>query len=54
MNKELKPEITKPDGVVYTIYKYASLDSTNEFLRQHCSALVDYSVIWANEQTHGR
>ncbi len=54
MNKELKPEITKPDGLVYTIYKYASLDSTNEFLRQHCSTLVDYSVIWANEQTHGR
>ena len=54
MEKELKLEITKPDGVVYTIYKYASLDSTNEFLRQHCSTLADYSVIWANEQTHGR
>ncbi len=54
MDKELTPEITKPDGVVYTIYKYASLDSTNDFLRQHCSTLADYSVIWANEHKHGR
>jgi BirA family biotin operon repressor/biotin-[acetyl-CoA-carboxylase] ligase len=54
MEKELKPKIIKPDGVVYTIYKYAKLDSTSEFLRKHCSALADYSVIWANEQTHGR
>ena len=54
MEKELKPEIIKPDESVYTIYKYASLDSTNSFLRQHYSTLADYSVIWANEQTHGR
>ena len=54
MEKELNPEIIKPDSAVYTIYKYAKLDSTNEFLRHHCSALADYSVIWANEQTHGR
>ena len=54
MEKELKPKIIKPDGEVYTIYKYAKLDSTNEFLRKHCSSLADYSVIWADEQTHGR
>jgi len=54
MEKELKPDIIKPDGMVYTIYKYAKLDSTNGFLKQHCSSLADYSVIWANEQTHGR
>jgi len=54
MEKELKPKIIKPDGEVYTIYKYAKLDSTNEFLRKHCLTLADYSVIWANEQTLGR
>lgn len=54
MENELKPEIIKPDGAVYTIYKYAKLDSTNEFLRKHCSSLADYSVIWTDEQTHGR
>ncbi|MFQ5787348.1 MAG: biotin--[acetyl-CoA-carboxylase] ligase, partial [Thermodesulfobacteriota bacterium] len=54
MGKELKPEIIKPKGEVYTIYKYAKLDSTNEFLRQHYTTLADYSVIWANEQMYGR
>ena len=54
MEKEPTPDIIKPDGMVYTIYKYAKLDSTNGFLKQHCSSLSDYSVIWANEQTHGR
>jgi BirA family biotin operon repressor/biotin-[acetyl-CoA-carboxylase] ligase len=54
MNIEQKPEIIKPDKAVYTIYKYAELDSTNLFLKQHCSSLPDYSVIWADEQTHGR
>ena len=54
MESELKPEIIKPHDAVYTIYKYAKLDSTNEFLRKHCSSLADYSVIWADEQTHGR
>jgi len=54
MNIEQKPEIVIPDKTVYTIYKYAKLDSTNAFLKQHCSTLPDYSVIWADEQTHGR
>ncbi len=54
MNVEQKPEIIKPDETIYTIYKYAKLDSTNAFLKQHCSTLPDYSVIWADEQTHGR
>ena len=54
MNMEQSPEIIKPEGTVYTIYKYANLDSTNVFLKQHCSTLPDYSVIWAEEQTHGR
>jgi BirA family biotin operon repressor/biotin-[acetyl-CoA-carboxylase] ligase len=54
MNIEQKPEIVKPDKTVYTIYKYAKLDSTNAFLKQHCSTLPDYSVIWADEQTQGR
>jgi BirA family transcriptional regulator, biotin operon repressor / biotin---[acetyl-CoA-carboxylase] ligase len=54
MDKEQKPEIFKPDGSAYTIYKYAKLDSTNTFLKQHCSTLPDYSVIWAEEQIHGR
>ncbi len=51
---KLKTEIVKPDETVYTIYKYAKMDSTNAFLKQHCSTLPDYSVIWADEQTHGR
>ncbi len=54
MDKEQKPEIIKPDGTVYTIYKYAKLGSTNAFLKQHFPALPDYSVIWAEEQTNGR
>ncbi len=54
MNIEKEPEIVKPDKTVYTIYKYAELDSTNAFLKQHCSTLPDYSVIWTDEQTHGR
>ncbi len=54
MNIEKEPEIIKPDKAVYTIYKYAKLDSTNAFLKQHCANLPDYSVIWADEQTHGK
>jgi BirA family transcriptional regulator, biotin operon repressor / biotin---[acetyl-CoA-carboxylase] ligase len=54
VDKELKPEIFKPDGEAYTIYKYTKLDSTNAFLKQHCSTLPDYSVIWAEEQINGR
>jgi len=54
MNIEEEPEIVKTDKAVYTIYKYAKLDSTNAFLKQHCSSLPDYTVIWADEQTHGR
>ena len=54
MNIEQKPEIVKPDKTVYTIYKYARMNSTNAFLKQHCSTLPDYSVIWADEQTQGR
>ena len=54
MNIEKEPEIVKPDKTVYTIYKYAELDSTNAFLKQHCSTLPDYSVIWTDEQTQGR
>ena len=50
----LEPEIIKPDGVLYTIYKYAKLDSTNTFLRRQCSTLPDYSVIWSEKQTNGR
>ena len=54
MNIEQKPEIIKPNRSVYTIYKYANLNSTNSFLKQHCSSLPDYSVILADEQTEGR
>ncbi len=54
MNIEQKPGIVKSDKAVYTIYKYARLESTNAFLKRHCSTLPDYSVIWADEQTHGR
>ena len=54
MNIELKPEIVKSDKTEYAIYKYAKLDSTNAFLKQSCSFLPDYSVIWADEQTDGR
>ena len=54
MNIKQKSEILKSDKAIYTIYKYAKLDSTNAFLKQHCSTLPDYSVIWADEQTHGR
>ncbi len=54
MNIEKEPEIVKPDKTVYTIYKYAELDSTNAFLKQHCSTLPDYSVIWTDEQTPAR
>ena len=49
-----EPEIIKPDGTLYTIYKYSKLDSTNTFLRRQCSTLPDYSVIWSEEQTNGR
>jgi len=49
-----KPEIIESNKSVYTIYKYAKLDSTNAFLKQHCLSLPDYSVIWADEQTEGR
>ena len=54
MSVEQKPEIIKFDKTAYTIYKYAKMDSTNAFLKQHCSSLPDYSVIWADEQTDGR
>ncbi len=54
MNIEQKPEIIKADKTVYTIYKYAKMDSTNAFLKQHCSSLPDFSVIWADDQTDGR
>lgn len=54
MNIEQKAEIINYDKTVYTIYKYAKLDSTNAFLKQYCSSLPDYSVIWADEQTDGR
>jgi BirA family biotin operon repressor/biotin-[acetyl-CoA-carboxylase] ligase len=54
MNMEQSPEIIKPEGSVYTIYKYARLESSNTFLKHHCSTLPDYSVVWADEQTHGR
>ncbi len=54
MNIEKEPEIVRTDKTIYTIYKYAELDSTNAFLKLHCSALPDYSVIWADEQTDGR
>ena len=54
MNIGQKPEIIKSDKAVYTIYKYAKMDSTNAYLKQHCSSLPDYSVIWADEQTEGR
>lgn len=54
MNIEQNPEIIKPEGSVYTIYKYQKLGSTNAFLKENCADLPDYSVIWADEQTHGR
>lgn len=54
MDKEQIQEIIKIYGTPYTIYKYAKLDSTNTFLKEHCSTLPDYSVIWTEEQTHGR
>jgi BirA family biotin operon repressor/biotin-[acetyl-CoA-carboxylase] ligase len=54
MNIEKEPEIVRTDKTIYTIYKYAELDSTNSFLKLHCSSLPDYSVIWADEQTDGR
>ncbi len=54
MDIEQKPEIVKPGKTIYTVYKYAKLDSTNAFLKQHCSSLPDYSVIWADKQTDGR
>ncbi len=54
MNVELKPEIIKPEGTIYTIYKYSILDSTNSFLKQNGNTLPDYSVIWTEEQKHGR
>ena len=49
-----KQEIIESNKSVYTIYKYAKLDSTNAYLKQHSSSLPDYSVIWADEQTEGR
>ncbi len=54
MNSEQKPKIVKSDKTVYTIYKYAKMVSTNAFLKQHCSSLPDFSVIWADDQTDGR
>ncbi len=54
MDIEQKPEIVKPGKTIYTVYKYAKLDSTNAFLKQNYSTLPDYSVIWADEQTDGR
>ncbi len=54
MDIEQNVKIVKPDKTLYTIYKYAKLDSTNAFLKQHCANLPDFSVIWADEQTHGR
>ena len=54
MNIGQKPEIIKSDKAVYTIYKYAKMDSTNAYLKQNCSSLPDYAVIWADEQTDGR
>ena len=54
MDIDQKPEIVKSDKTVYAIYKYAKMDSTNAFLKQNCSYLPDYSVIWADEQTDGR
>ena len=54
MNTEEKVKIAKADKTLYTIYKYVKLESTNTFLKQHCSSLPDFSVIWADEQTHGR
>ena len=54
MSIEQAKKIIKPNKATYTIYKYAKLDSTNAFLKQHCSNLPEYSVIWADEQTHGR
>lgn len=47
-------EIIKPDGQVFTIYKYTRLDSTNAFLKRHCLELQDYATVWAEEQTNGR
>ncbi len=54
MNLEIKPEIIKSKGSIYTIYKYAKLDSTNAFLKQNGCDLPDYTVIWTEEQKHGR
>ncbi|GAX59355.1 biotin-(acetyl-CoA carboxylase) ligase [Candidatus Scalindua japonica] len=54
MNTELKPKIIKTDKEAYTIYKYAELNSTNAFLKQHYAELPDFSVIWADKQTCGR
>ena len=54
MNIGQKPEIIQSDKAVYTIYKYAKMESTNAFLKKHCSSLPDYAVIRAEEQTDGR
>ncbi len=54
MSIEQKTEIFKSDKALYTIYKYSKLDSTNAFLKEHCSTLPDFSVIWADKQTDGR
>ncbi len=54
MNVELESEVIKPEGTIYTIYKYAKLDSTNTFLKQNGYTLQDYSVIWTEEQKHGK
>ncbi len=49
-----KEEIFTINGQKFTIYKFPKLTSTNTFLRQHSMELNNYSVIWAEEQTHGR
>ncbi|MDR4498898.1 MAG: biotin--[acetyl-CoA-carboxylase] ligase [Candidatus Scalindua sp.] len=54
MEKRKKRESITINGRIFTIYKYTRLESTNTFLRQHCMDLPDYTVIWAEEQTHGR
>lgn len=54
MNGETKPEIIRPHGTLYTIYKYDTLDSTNLFLKERCPSLPDFTVIWAEEQSQGR
>ncbi|MCP5006467.1 MAG: biotin--[acetyl-CoA-carboxylase] ligase [Planctomycetes bacterium] len=47
-------EIFNINGRTFSVHKYDKLVSTNTFLRQQCANLQAYSVIWAEEQTHGR